>query len=175
MIRYYCPRCHMGLQSGPETAGSKMACPSCGQRLQVPQPPPQPPINKTVLASTEPPPPPQPPPPMPSMLVVELLSPPPQPPPAPAPALPPAPLVVPTYEPDPEPELSPRFRSFRRTHTFSCPYCGTDELPWQRSEISGAGWAVFVILLLFCFPLFWIGFFIKDTYRICARCGIRLG
>jgi hypothetical protein len=46
MIRYACPRCRTVLECPDQAAGSKHACPTCGQRLQVPLPPP----NKTVLA-----------------------------------------------------------------------------------------------------------------------------
>jgi hypothetical protein len=60
-IRYNCPRCKKPLESPVSEAGTKKPCPSCGQRLQVPAPPPppaQPPgLNKTMLASSEPNPP----------------------------------------------------------------------------------------------------------------------
>jgi hypothetical protein len=44
-----------------------------------------------------------------------------------------------------------------------------------RRRISTAGWVVFVALLLFCFPLSIIGLFIKEDYRVCSSCGIKLG
>src|SRR5882724_6389278 len=47
---------------------------------------------------------------------------------------------------------------------FSCPYCHTNLPPLRQSKISGAGWAVFVVMLLVCFPLFWVGFLIKEEY-----------
>lgn len=56
-----------------------------------------------------------------------------------------------------------------------CPFCGYDGAPRTQSNISGAGWAVFVILLLFFFPLCWIGLLMKDTYRVCGDCGAKLG
>jgi DNA-directed RNA polymerase subunit RPC12/RpoP len=46
MIHYSCPRCSAILQAADQEAGSKVACPHCGQRLQLPLPP----VNKTVLA-----------------------------------------------------------------------------------------------------------------------------
>ncbi len=46
MIRFACPICKTSLQSRDQDSGTKFACPSCGQRLQVPAPPPP---NKTVL------------------------------------------------------------------------------------------------------------------------------
>ncbi len=63
MIRYACPRCKAVLESPDQEAGHKVACPGCGQRLQIPLPP----RTKTILASPVPVPPsapgtPQPPP-----------------------------------------------------------------------------------------------------------------
>jgi hypothetical protein len=46
MIPYACPPCRTLLQCEEQAAGIKHARPKCGQRLQVPTPPP----NKTVLA-----------------------------------------------------------------------------------------------------------------------------
>jgi DNA-directed RNA polymerase subunit RPC12/RpoP len=57
-IHYQCPRCTKPLESPIHMAGQKASCPDCGQRLQVPQssnPPPQAPVNKTVVATEEPP------------------------------------------------------------------------------------------------------------------------
>lgn len=63
----------------------------------------------------------------------------------------------------------------RRHGVFSCPFCGSDARPVDCEEISGAGWAVMVAMLILCFPLFFIGLFIKDRYRVCGECGTRLG
>ena len=65
-------------------------------------------------------------------------------------------------------------RSGRRGR-FRCPFCGSRDLPVTKSQISGAGWVVFVVMLLFCFPLFWIGLLIKEDYRVCHECGSKLG
>lgn len=58
---------------------------------------------------------------------------------------------------------------------FTCPYCGTHAPPNWKSEVSTIGWIVFAILLVttcvFCF----IGLFIRDRYRVCSKCRIRLG
>jgi DNA-directed RNA polymerase subunit RPC12/RpoP len=48
MIRFTCPACH-GAVSHP-TAGDKLPCPHCGQRLQVPSPP----VKKTVRGTWPP-------------------------------------------------------------------------------------------------------------------------
>jgi hypothetical protein len=47
MIRFACPVCNMRLKAQDHHSGSKLPCPSCGQRLQVP--PPARSANKTVL------------------------------------------------------------------------------------------------------------------------------
>jgi hypothetical protein len=52
LIRYTCPRCKKALEAPVSLAGDKLSCPSCAQRLQIPQPsaPPPPAVNKTMLA-----------------------------------------------------------------------------------------------------------------------------
>lgn len=47
MIEFKCPRCQNTLQCHGQKAGSKLPCPSCGQRLQVPTPPPQ--LDQTIM------------------------------------------------------------------------------------------------------------------------------
>lgn len=66
-------------------------------------------------------------------------------------------------------------RRSRVRRGFRCPYCGSDETPFLRSQISGAGWAVFVIMIFLCFPLCFIGLLITEEYRVCRDCGVRLG
>ncbi|MBI1901193.1 MAG: LITAF-like zinc ribbon domain-containing protein [Planctomycetia bacterium] len=58
---------------------------------------------------------------------------------------------------------------------FECPYCHTHDLPAVRTQMSTAGLIVLIVLLFTCPPLFWIGFFIKDEYRVCSHCGIKVG
>ncbi len=58
---------------------------------------------------------------------------------------------------------------------FCCPYCGSTDVPITKSKISAAGWVVFAVLLVFCFPLFWIGLFIKEDFKECADCGTKVG
>ncbi len=73
-------------------------------------------------------------------------------------------------------EPASRRRSHRREVGFRCPYCQTSAAPFTRSKVSTAGWIFFWVLLLFlCLPLCWIGLFLKDEYRVCADCGIKLG
>lgn len=33
---------------------------------------------------------------------------------------------------------------------------------------------MFALMLLFCFPLFWIGLLMKDYHQICSACRVRL-
>lgn len=62
-----------------------------------------------------------------------------------------------------------------RRHRFECPECGSTGPPIIRSQISQAGWIVFVVLLLFFFPLCFLGLLMKEEYRVCTDCGARLG
>jgi uncharacterized Zn finger protein len=57
---------------------------------------------------------------------------------------------------------------------FRCPHCGSQEPPRVVKQISTAGWVVFVVLLLTCFPLFWIGLLITEEQHRCHDCGARL-
>ncbi len=68
-----------------------------------------------------------------------------------------------------------RPRRRERQVGFRCPFCGSDEFPLRRSQISVGGWIVFAVMILVCFPLFWIGLLIKEEYRVCAECGMKLG
>lgn len=52
-----------------------------------------------------------------------------------------------------------------------CPRCNSQIAPRFDRKISNAGWIVFAVLLITFFPLFWIGFLIKEDVRICPVCG----
>jgi hypothetical protein len=56
---------------------------------------------------------------------------------------------------------------------FHCPRCASNLYPRITRQISTAGWIVFAVLLLFFFPLFWIGFFIKEDVKICPVCNYK--
>ena len=58
---------------------------------------------------------------------------------------------------------------------FHCPYCHTTSLPRIERKVSTAGWVVFTLLLLFTIIFCWIGLFIKEDYRVCSQCGMKLG
>ena len=61
------------------------------------------------------------------------------------------------------------------THGYRCPRCGTQNLPHIERKISSAGWIVFAVLLLVFFPLFWIGFLMKEDVRVCPVCNLKVG
>ncbi len=60
MIRFACPRCRVVLEKPVEAAQSKLPCPNCGQRLQVPDAPEQPTLPGVPMPSVAVPPPPPP-------------------------------------------------------------------------------------------------------------------
>jgi hypothetical protein len=55
-----------------------------------------------------------------------------------------------------------------------CPRCASPLFRYER-KISNAGWIVFAVLLIAFFPLFWIGFLLKEDVRICQNCNYKLG
>jgi hypothetical protein len=56
---------------------------------------------------------------------------------------------------------------------FRCPRCGSEEPPWVVRQISAAGWVLFALLLVFFFPLCFIGLLITETKRVCRHCGLK--
>ena len=58
---------------------------------------------------------------------------------------------------------------------FCCPYCRSSAPPTLREEVSQNGWIVMIALLLLCFPLFWVGFLIREPRRYCSSCGVKWG
>ncbi|MCI0704162.1 MAG: hypothetical protein L0241_24150 [Planctomycetia bacterium] len=75
---------------------------------------------------------------------------------------------------DYEEEERPRKRRGRRNRG-GCPYCGYTGSPARGSRISQAGWITFAVLLLLCWPLCFIGLFMKEDYPVCYDCGRGLG
>jgi len=56
---------------------------------------------------------------------------------------------------------------------YHCPRCSSRLLPRRERRISTGGWIVFGVLLLAFFPLFWIGFLIREDVNICPVCNYR--
>jgi len=60
---------------------------------------------------------------------------------------------------------------------FKCPYCEKEGAPVTVKKVSSTGWIVFVLLLVFCFPLCWLPFVLdgcKEEIRKCPSCGATL-
>ena len=57
---------------------------------------------------------------------------------------------------------------------FQCPSCGSQLMPRLEKRISTAGWITFAVLLVFFFPLFWIGLLIKEDVPVCQTCNLKL-
>jgi len=62
------------------------------------------------------------------------------------------------------------FRPASGLANYRCPYCTSTYLPRHERKISTAGWITFAVLLVFFFPLFWIGFLIKEDTFVCPTC-----
>ncbi|HMF57575.1 MAG TPA: LITAF-like zinc ribbon domain-containing protein [Pyrinomonadaceae bacterium] len=58
---------------------------------------------------------------------------------------------------------------------FRCPYCQSTYPPRLVQKVSGAGWVIFALFILFCIPLCWIGLLMKEDYKVCSSCGMALG
>src|SRR6185369_1312947 len=74
------------------------------------------------------------------------------------------PPMMPMPQPMPQHMQQPAFR---------CTYCGGNVLVVDR-KVSTGGWIVFALMILICFPLFWIGLLMKEDYHRCGTCGITL-
>ena len=61
-----------------------------------------------------------------------------------------------------------------RRGRYECPHCGSPEEPFTRSEMSQAGLIMMIVMLIFCWPLFWIGFLMTENYQQCPDCGRRV-
>lgn len=57
---------------------------------------------------------------------------------------------------------------------YRCPRCSSQLMPKIEKRISPAGWVVFAVLLVLFFPLFWIGFLIKEEVRVCPVCTLKI-
>jgi hypothetical protein len=54
---------------------------------------------------------------------------------------------------------------------WACPFCRYAGPAQFAQKISTGGWIVFAVMLLVCFPLFWIGLLMKDNVPRCPNCG----
>ena len=58
---------------------------------------------------------------------------------------------------------------------YRCSNCMSQFLPRLERRISTAGWITFAVLLVFVFPLFWIGLLIREDVRVCPSCNSKVG
>jgi hypothetical protein len=60
---------------------------------------------------------------------------------------------------------------------FTCPFCRATAPPITRSKVSTTGWVLFLLLTISCFGIFlaWVGLLIRENYKVCSRCGVRIG
>jgi DNA-directed RNA polymerase subunit RPC12/RpoP len=177
MIAYSCPKCRSFLTAHDEDAGKKLACPSCGQRLQIPPPPPP---NKTVLGKLEEFD-------TPARTVLGNLedfgS---------APqaesttATRPATMRALNLEPVDGERKDDEYDE-RRAQWPRCPYCRYRGRPFIRERVAVAGWIVMGMIAFICVflalflcvpilltPLCLLGLLIKEHYRVCGECGMQL-
>lgn len=60
-------------------------------------------------------------------------------------------------------------------HAMQCRTCGCVGVVGSHfghvDKISTAGWVTFWLLMIFCFPLFWIGLLMKERRLMCRNCG----
>lgn len=57
---------------------------------------------------------------------------------------------------------------------FRCPNCMSQYPPRLEKRVSTAGWITFAVLLVFFFPLFWIGLLIKEDVQVCQTCNTKI-
>lgn len=168
-VRFSCPRCQSILQTGAEKIGYDVACPHCGHRFRLVESGEETSVSSPTARGQE-----------------DVTIPPSNRPPVPEssasqPTSSYAPGVKPpSYQPANsrnygQAPVIGRAPAAGHQPGFTCPYCGTHSPPQWKSEVSTIGWIVFAILLVttcvFCF----VGLFIRDKYRVCSKCRIRLG
>lgn len=196
MIRYRCPRCRTVLAAQDSEAGSKLNCSRCGQRVQVPAPPPR---NKTMLGTLDD---------VPNRTVLGRLegtdTPSPTPPVAGKSPTPPVPrtILVETAVPANDPPKSgngpdqleevesgsPRRRRRRdyedgddddrrrrrgRRASRPCPRCGCTDYPRQTTHFGGTSIALLIVGIIF-WPLIIVAFFVQEKWDVCSECGEKL-
>ena len=77
------------------------------------------------------------------------------------------------FQPSPNMAVQPFQQAQAMSHGFNCPRCSSQLFPRVTRQISTAGWIVFAVLLITFFPLFWVGFLIKEEVRTCPVCNFK--
>lgn len=78
------------------------------------------------------------------------------------------------YGQPPQQQQMARYQNAEMSYGYRCPRCATQLLPKIVRKISPVGWVLFAVLLVTFFPLFWIGFLVKEDTRICPVCNLRI-
>lgn len=81
-------------------------------------------------------------------------------------------MVSPPY--NQQQSLQPQYQN-TLSNGYHCPFCNTNAAPIIVKKVSATGWAVFTVLLITTFILFWIGLLIQEERRICPVCNMRVG
>lgn len=89
-------------------------------------------------------------------------------------AFPPPMPQMPMPMPMPHPQPLVQQQHHNLAYNFHCPRCATTMPPRFDSRVSTGGWITFAALLIFFFPLFWIGLLIKENVRVCSVCNLRI-
>jgi len=175
-VRFACPRCQTIMQTGAEKVGYDVACPHCAHRFRLvdsgnSRSPERSDSQSASDASTLPPSSFPKPGGLPGVGDLGGMN----------PANPGAVESPYTQKPAPHPidsgGISPVVGSYPTSSIqpgFCCPYCHTNQPPIWKSEVSQIGWIVFAVLLATTCVCCFIGLFIRDKYRICSQCKIRL-
>ena len=171
----HCPTCGSKLKIPDSSVGKTVKCPKCSVEMMIPQP-------QTSSPRDQPP-----------IPVVAPVAPPPQINPFSTTSSTGPKVLSAAANRDDEDERPSRRKSSRRSrrdedddrddrgrrsnYGFRCPYCSSKSFPITVSKISTGGWVVFIVLLvtLACFPLCFIGLLMKEDYRECADCGMKIG
>lgn len=83
------------------------------------------------------------------------------------------PRAIGQFQPPPAAPLQ-TFQGQVPAGNYACPRCRSNALPRIEKRISTGGWITFAALLIFFFPLFWIGLLIKEETRVCPVCNLRM-
>jgi hypothetical protein len=54
---------------------------------------------------------------------------------------------------------------------YHCPQCYSTQPPQLIRKMSQEGLIVLIVMIFFCFPLFWIGLLMKEDVYFCPQCG----
>jgi hypothetical protein len=78
------------------------------------------------------------------------------------------------YYPPPQPTyIMPPPIIINTVQAYACPFCRSPYPPLTGTRVSTGGWVTFGVLLVFFFPLCWIGLLSKTPYSYCGQCGAK--